>query len=151
VETTSVVLSNREDEATNLPQATSTMPHGIDTARENGVLQQARCYFSTTLLNVSSSPFSESDIASLSAVPSPYSSPPWVNLRTHDFATQCPINATSEVAEPTRSSSLRGLCTIFTRTSVRLTGSHRQRAEFLKELISELRVLSLGSIIISHP
>jgi hypothetical protein len=111
VESTSVALSNHEDEATNLPQTTSTMPHGIDTA----VLQQARCYSSTTVTNVSSSP--------------------WVNLRANDFATQCPI---SEVAEPTRSPSLRSLRAIFKRTSAGgLTGSHRQRAESLKEHISE--------------
>jgi hypothetical protein len=43
VETTSVVLSNRNDEATNLPQTTSMAPRRIDTAQRNGILQQARC------------------------------------------------------------------------------------------------------------
>jgi hypothetical protein len=149
VETTSVVLSNRKDEATNLPQTTLTTPRGIDTARRNGILQQARCYSSATVSNVSSSPLS--NVKSLSAVSSPYSSSaPWVNLRANDFATQCPTNATGDAAMPTRSSSLRGLRAIFKRTSAGLTSSHRQRAESLKERISEPRVLSLGSISISN-
>jgi len=144
---TSVVLSNRKDEATNLPQTTSTTPRSIDTARRNGTLQQARCYSSATVPNVSS-PFS--NVASLSAVSSPYSSSPLVSLRAKDFAPQCPINATSDAAVPTRSPSLHGLRAIFKRTSAGLTGSHRQRAESLKERISEPRVLSLGSISISN-
>ena len=45
---------------------------------------------------------------------------------------------------------MRGLRAIFKRTSAGLTGSHRQRAESLKERISEPRVLSLGSISISN-
>jgi hypothetical protein len=90
-----------------------------------------------------------SNVASLGAVSSPYSSSPWVNLRANDFTTQCPVNATSD-AVPTRSSSLPGLRAIFKRTSTGLTGSHRQRAESLKERISEPRVLSLGSISISN-
>jgi len=73
-----------------------------------------------------------------------------VNLRANGFATQCPINATSYAAVPTRSSSLRGLRAIFKRTSVGLTGSHRQHAESLKERISEPRVLNLGSIRIGN-
>jgi hypothetical protein len=148
VETTSVVRSNRKDEATNLPQTTSTTPCGIDTARRKGILQHARCYSSATVPNVSSSPLS--NVASPSAVSSPYSSSPWANLRANGFATQCPINVASDAPAPTRSSSLRGLCAIFKRTSAGLTGSHRQRAESLKELISEPRVLSLGSINISN-
>jgi hypothetical protein len=148
VETTSVVLSNRKDEATNLPQTTSAMPHGIDTARRNGILQQARCNSSATVPNVSCSPLS--NVAFLSAVSSSCSSSPWANLRANDFVTQCPINATSDAAVPTRSTSLRGLRAIFKRTSAGLTASHRQRAESLKERISEPRVLSLGSISISN-
>ena len=150
METTSVFLLNRKDEATNLPQrqTTSTTPRGIDTARRNGILQQARCYSSATVPNVSSSPFS--NVTSLSAMSSPYSSSSWVSLRANDFSTQCPINATSDAAVPTRSPSLHGLRAIFKRTSAGLTGSHRQRAESLKERISEPRVLSLGSISISN-
>ena len=136
-----------------MTQTTSTTPRGIDTARRNGFLQQARCYSSATVPNVSSSsPLSK--VTSLSAMSSPHSSSPWVNLRSNDFVTQCPINATSDAAAPaaapTRSTSMRGLRAIFKRTSAGLTGSHRQRAESLKERISEPRVLSLGSISISN-
>jgi hypothetical protein len=72
VETTSVVqvISNRKDDATNLPQTTSTTPRGMDTARRNGILEQARCHSSATVLNVSSSPLS--NVASLGAMSSPY-------------------------------------------------------------------------------
>jgi hypothetical protein len=130
------------------PQTTSTTLRGIDTARRNGILQQARCYSSAMVPNVSSSPFS--NVISLSTASSPYSSSPWVNLWANDLAPQCPINATSDAVVPTRSPSLHGLRAIFKRTSAGLTGSHRQRAESLKERISEPRVLSLGSISISN-
>ena len=142
------MLLNHKDEATILPQTTSTVPHAFDTARRNGILQQARGYSSATVPNVPSSPLS--NVTSLSVVSSPYSSSPWLNLQVNDSATQCPINATSDAAAPTRSSSLRGLRAIFKRTSAGLTGSQRQRAESLKERISEPRVLSLGSISISN-
>lgn len=131
-----------------MPQTTLTTPRGIDTARRSGILQQARCYSSATVPNVSSSPLS--NVAPLSAVSFPYSSPPWVNLRANDSATQCPINATSDAVAPTRSSSLHGLRAIFKRTSAGLTGSNRQRAESLKERIGEPCLLSLGSISISN-
>jgi hypothetical protein len=138
-----------EDEAANLSQTTSTTLRGIDTPRRNGILQQTRCYSSATVPNVFSSPLS--NVASLGAMSSPHSPSSWVNMRANDFATQCPINATSDsAAVPTRSSSLRGLRAIFKRTSAGLTGSQRQRAESLKERISEPRVLSLGSISISN-
>jgi len=76
-----------------------------------------------------------------------------VNLRAND--TQYPLNATNDTsagaaAVPTRSASLRGLRAIFKRTSAGLTSSQRQRAESLKEWISEPRVLSLGSISVSN-
>jgi hypothetical protein len=60
---------------------------------------------------------------------------------------------TSDVADPTRSSSLCGLGAITTslkRTSAGLTGLHNQLAELLKECISGPRILSLGSISISN-
>ena len=73
-----------------------------------------------------------------------------MSLRAHDFVAQRTINGASDAAVPTRSNSLRGLRAIFKRTSAGLTGSHRQRAESLKERIGEPRVLSLGSISISN-
>jgi len=66
---TSVVLSNRKDEAIDLPQTTSTTQRGIDSARRNGILQQARCYSSATVPNVSSSPLSNVTSISDAAVP----------------------------------------------------------------------------------
>jgi hypothetical protein len=75
-----------------------------------------------------------------------------VNLRADDFAAaqRTLLNAAGDTV-PARASSLRGLRAIFKRTSAGLTGAggHRQRAESLKELIGEPRVLSLGSVSIS--
>jgi len=148
VETTTAVLSGREDEPTNLPELTSMTPRAVGKARRDGMIQQARYYSPAAVPNASSSP--HSNVASHSSVSSPYSSSPWVSLRAHDFVAQRTINGASDAAVPTRSNSLRGLRAIFKRTSAGLTGSHRQRAESLKERIGEPRVLSLGSISISN-
>jgi hypothetical protein len=148
METTSIVPPYRKDELANLPESPSTTPRGIGTARRNGIIQQARYYSSTAVPNIPFSPLS--NVASLSSASSPYSSYPCVNLRAHDFATQRIAIAASDAVAPTRSSSLRGLRAIFKRRSSGLTSSHRQRAESLKERISEPRVLSLGSISMSN-
>ena len=66
-----------------------------------------------------------------------------MNLLANDFATQCPINVTSDEAVPTRSSSLLGLRAISKRTSAGLMGSHRQHVESLKERNIEPRVLAI--------
>lgn len=129
---TSLVLANGKDEAADLIQSTSKPPRGIDTARQNGILRQARYFSSATVPSV----------ATLSAVSPLYSSPLLANLRANDFSTQCPKG---DAAVPTRSSSMRGLRAILKRTS-----ADRQRAESLKERISEPRVLSLGSISVSN-
>jgi hypothetical protein len=142
---TSAVLSNRKDELANLPESPFTVPRGVDSARGNGVIWQARYYPPG---NPSSS--TPSNAASLSPVSSPYSSSPWVNLRAPEFAAHRTIINTASDAVPARATSLRGLRAIFKRTSAGLTGAHRQRAESLKERISEPRILSLGSVSISN-
>ena len=139
----SVVLSNRVGELADFPESPVTVLRGINTTRRYGITKQTRHYPP----NVSSSP--PSNVVSLSPVSAPYSSSPWVSLRAPEFATPRRINAASD-AVPARASSLRGLRAIFKRTSAGLTGGHRQRAESLKERISEPRVLSLGSVSISN-
>src|SRR5258707_1364055 len=148
METTSIVPSYRKDEFASLPGSPSTAPRGVGTARRNGIIQQARYYSSATVPNVPFLPLS--NVASLSSASSPYSSSPCANLRAHDFVTQRATIAASDAVVPTRSSSLRGLRAIFKRTSAGLTSSHRQRAESLKQRISEPRVLSLGTLILSN-
>jgi ABC-type glutathione transport system ATPase component len=138
---------NRKDELTKLPDSQRTTPRGTDTARRNSIARYARYYPPATLPSVSFSQFSP--IASLSSTSSPYSISPWINLQGHYFSPQRSLRAASD-SVPTRSSSLRGLRAIFKRTSAGLTGGQRQRAESLKELISEPRVLSLGSVSITN-
>jgi hypothetical protein len=144
---TSVGSLNRKDELTKLPESHPTTPRNTDTVRRNGITHNARYYPPATPPSVSISPFST--VASLSSASSPYSISPWVNLQGNDFSPQRSSRAASDSA-PTRSSSLRGLRAIFKRTSAGLMGGQRQRAESLKGLISEPRVLSLGSISISN-
>ena len=144
---TSVGSSNRKDELAKLPDSYPMTSRGTETTRRNGITHQARHYPPVTLPGVSSSPLST--FVSLSPASSPYSSSPWVNLRAHEFSPQRIAHTASDAA-PARSSSLRGLRAIFKRTSAGLTGSQRQRAESLKELISEPRVLSLGSVSITN-
>lgn len=143
---TSVGSSNHKDELIKLPESHPMIPCGTDTARRNGIIRQARFYPPATLPSVSSSPLST--IVSLSSALAPYSTSPWVNLRGPDSSPQLISHASD--AAPTRSSSLRGLRAIFKRTSAGLTGSQRQRAESLKERISEPRVLNLGSVSITN-
>lgn len=135
---------NRKDELTKLPDSQTTTPRSTDTARRNGIARHARYFPPATLPGVSFS-----TIASLSSTSSPYSISPWINLQGHYFSPQRSLRATSD-SVPTRSSSLRGLRAIFKRTSAGLTGGQRQRAESLKGLISEPRVLSLGSVSITN-
>ena len=144
---TSVGSLDRKDEFTKMPESHPTTPRGTDTARRNGITHNVRYYPPTTPPSISFSPFSTT--ASLSSASSPYAISPWVNLQGHDFIPRRSVRAASDAA-PTRSSSLRGLRAIFKRTSAGLTGGQRQRAESLKERISEPRVLSLGSISIAN-
>ena len=138
---------NHKDELNKLPESQTTTPSSTDTAQHNGVVRYARYYPPATQPSGSFSPFST--IASLGSTSSPYSISPWINLQGHDFSPQRSLRAASDSA-PTRSASLRGLRAIFKRTSAGLTGGQRQRAESLKELISEPRVLSLGSVSITN-
>jgi len=133
VEMTSVEFSNELSEL---------KEHGIDTPRRNQSTHNARHYHPAATPSVFSSPLSTT--VPLSSVIK--SSSPWVNLRGPDYGTPRPMRSASDMT-PTRSSSLHGLRAIFKRTS---TDGQRQRAESLKELISEPRVLSLGSISISN-
>jgi len=143
---TPVGLSNRKDELAKLPELRPITPRGADRTRPNGSTYHARIYPSATLSSASS-PFLA--ITSLSSASNPYLSSPWVNLQGHECSPQRIVNGASDAAL-TRSSSLRGLRAIFKRTSAGLTSGQRQRAESLKGLISEPRVLSLGSISITN-
>ena len=145
-EMTTVGASNRKDERAKLPESYPITPHDTDTTRRNGATHHTRIYPPATLSSASS-PFST--IASLSPASNSYLSSPWVNLQGHEYSPQRIANSASDAA-PTRSSSLRGLRAIFKRTSAGLTSGQRQRAESLKGLISEPRVLSLGSISITN-
>ncbi|KAI0289128.1 hypothetical protein BC826DRAFT_1161698 [Russula brevipes] len=151
VEVTSEVSSNRKDAFTKLLfESPLTTPRGMDTPRRNGTSHYARYFPPATVPKVSSSPLPA--ITSFSSVALPYSSPPWVNLRAHELPSRRSQRASHAASDLllTRSSSLRGLRAIFKRTSAGLTGGQRQRAESLKDLISEPRVLSLGSVSISN-
>ena len=145
-EMASVGPSNRKDELAKLPESHPITPRGTDTTRRNGVTYNARIYPPVTLPNASS-PLSTT--TSLSSASNPYLSSPWVNLQGHEYSPQRIVHGASDAA-PTRSSSLRGLRAIFKRTSAGLTSVQRQRAESLKGLISEPRILSLGSISITN-
>lgn len=147
VEVTSEVSSNRKDAFTKLFESPLITPRGMDTPRRNGTSHYARYFPPATVPKVSSSPLSA--ITSFNSVALPYSSSPWVNLRAHELPSQRASRAASDMLL-TRSSSLRGLRAIFKRTSAGLTGGQRERAESLKGLISEPRVLSLGSVSISN-
>jgi hypothetical protein len=144
-EMTPVGPSNR-DELAKLPESRPITPHGADRMRRNGSTHHARIYSSATLSSVSS-PFST--ITSLGSASNPYLSSPWVNLEGQEYSPQRIVSGASDAAL-TRSSSLRGLRAIFKRTSAGLTSGQRQRAESLKGLISEPRVLSLGSMSITN-
>ena len=138
--------SNRKDELAKLPESHPITPRGADTTRRNGATYHARIY-PPAMLSGASSPLST--ITSLSSASNPYLSSPWVNLQGHEYSPQRIVHGASG-AGPTRSSSLRGLRAIFKRTSAGLTSVQRQRAESLKGLISEPRILSLGSISITN-
>lgn len=129
-----------------LPESHPITPRGADRTRRNGGIHHARIYPSATLSSTSS-PFST--ITSLSSASNPYLSSSWVNLQGHECSPQRIVNGTNDAAL-TRSTSLRGLRAIFKRTSAGLTTGQRQRAESLKGLISEPRVLSLGSMSITN-
>ena len=139
-------LSNRNDEPAKLPESYTIAPRDTDTTRRNGTTRHARIYPPATLSSVSS-PLSA--ITSFSSASNPYLSSPWVNLQGNENSPQRIVNGASDAA-PTRSASLRGLRAIFKRTSAGLTSGQRQRAESLKGLIGEPRVLSLGSISITN-
>ena len=131
----------------NLPQTTSTAPRGIDTARRNGILQQARCYSSATVPKgvfvILERHIPQCRVVSILAVamgePAGQRLCPSVPNKFHKRR-----GGANKLTFPA------GLRAIFKRTSAGLTGSHHQRAESLKERISEPRVLSLGSISISN-
>ena len=139
---TSAVLSNRKDGITKFLEQQPTPIHGTETIRRNA---SSRPY-PPSMAPLSSSPAPIS--MSLVSVSIPHTSSPLANQRPHDSPPQRTAHSLSEA--PTRSTSLRGLRAIFKRTSAGLTNGQRQRAESLKELIGEPRVLSLGSVSISN-
>ncbi|KAF8266704.1 hypothetical protein EI94DRAFT_1732495 [Lactarius quietus] len=145
VEMTSAVLSNRKDGITKFLEQPPTPTHGIETTRRNATSRQ----YPPSMAPPSSSPAPIS--MSLVSVSIPHTSSPLAHQRSpgHDSPPQRTAHFAGDAA-PTRSTSLRGLRAIFKRTSAGLTNGPRQRAESLKELIGEPRVLSLGSISISN-
>ncbi|KAI9435453.1 hypothetical protein H4582DRAFT_2079559 [Lactarius indigo] len=98
--------------------------------------------------HLSSSPASVT--TSLFSISIPHTSSSLAHQRPRDTLPQRNATYPESGAGPTRSTSLRGLRAIFKRTSAGLANEQRQRAESLKELIGEPRVLSLGSVSISN-
>jgi hypothetical protein len=146
VEMTSAVLSNRKDGITKFLEQPPTPTHSTETTTKSQRNANSRQYLpSMTPLSSSPSPIA----MSLVSVSIPHTSSPLAHQRLHDSPPQRTSHTVSDTA-PTRSASLRGLRAIFKRTSAGLTSGQRQRAESLKELIGEPRVLSLGSISISN-
>ena len=141
VEMTSSMLSNRKDGITKYLESPPLTP--TETTRRNASSRPS------PLSSSSPSPIA----MSLVSVSIPHTSSPLSHQRlAHDHSPpqRAATYALGDAAAPTRSTSLRGLRAIFKRTSAGLTNGHRQRAESLKELIGEPRVLSLGSISISN-
>ncbi|KAI9461881.1 hypothetical protein BJY52DRAFT_1257384 [Lactarius psammicola] len=146
VEMTSAVLSNRKGEITKFLELPPTPTHSTETTRRDA---SSRPYppSMAPVAHLSTSPTAIT--TSLCPISVPHTSSPLAHQRSHDSPPQRTANASSDVA-PTRSTSLRGLRAIFKRTSAGLMNGQRQRAESLKDLISEPRVLSLGSVSISN-
>ena len=146
VEMTSGMLSNRKDSITKFLEQPPTPTHG--TAETKSQRHASARTYPPSMASLSSSP---SPIAmSLVSVSIPHTSSPLAHKRLHDSPPQRHTSHTASDTQPTRSTSLRGLRAIFKRTSAGLTSGQRQRAESLKELIGEPRVLSLGSVSISN-
>jgi hypothetical protein len=145
VEMTSAVLSNRKDGITKFLEQPPTPTHGTETTKPQRNASSRQCLPGMAPLSSSPSPIA----MSLVSVSIPHTSSPLAHQRLHDSPPQRTSHTLSDTA-PTRSASLRGLRAIFKRTSAGLTSGQRQRAESLKELIGEPRVLSLGSVSISN-
>ena len=146
VEMTSGMLSNRKDSITKFLEQPPTPTHG--TAETKSQRHASARTYPPSMASLSSSP---SPIAmSLVSVSIPHTSSPLAHKRLQDSPPQRHISHTASDTPPTRSTSLRGLRAIFKRTSAGMTSGQRQRAESLKELIGEPRILSLGSVSISN-
>ncbi|KAH9044942.1 hypothetical protein EDB83DRAFT_1563418 [Lactarius deliciosus] len=145
---TSAVLSNRKDEITKSLEPIPTPTHGPEATWSKA---GSRPYAPSTMAPVahlSSSPASIT--TSLFSISIPHTSSPLAHQRPHDSLPQRTATYPASGAGPMRSTSLRGLRAIFKRTSAGLANEQRQRAESLKELIGEPRVLSLGNVSISN-
>ncbi|KAH9054774.1 hypothetical protein EDB87DRAFT_1420204 [Lactarius vividus] len=147
VEMTSAVPSNRKDETTKFLEPMPMPTHDTEKTCPSAA---SRPYSPsmTPVAHVSSSPASIT--TSLFSISIPHTSSPLAHQRPHDSLTQRTATYPASGVGPTRSTSLRGLRAIFKRTSAGLANEQRQRAESLKELIGEPRVLSLGSVSISN-
>ena len=145
VEMTSAVSSGRDrkDGTAKLVETPPTPGHSTETTGRSASSKP----YPPSMASVPPLSFSPaSTTTSLFSVSIPHTSSP---LAHHDSSPQRTTHTATDTA-PTRSPSMRGLRAIFKRTSAGLTNGQRQRAESLKELIGEPRVLSLGSISISH-
>ena len=144
VDLTSAVLSDRKDGIPKFLEPPPTPTRGTtETTRRNA---SSRTYPPSMAPLPSSPALITMSVVSVSI---PHTSSPLAHQRLHDSSPQPTAHGASDTA-PTRSTSLRGLRALFKRTSAGLKNGQRQRAESLKELIGEPRILSFGSVSTSN-